>query len=350
MNRLQPDDSDARFIRRVVIVLVIAGVAWALLRAGDMLILAFGSSLGAIAIHALADGYENRFRLPPRPALAAGMLTALGFLAFLIWLFGVQFAPQVNAFVRQVPGLLQELAHYLSRTPVGAKLVDAVRDAYAGSKVAQDVGGMLADAGTLLLNGVILIVGSLFFAADPGVYRRGILMLVPRPHRPAVADALEDVAATLRLWLRAQLILMTTMGILVGVGLWLSGVPSSAALGLLAGVSEFIPYVGPTAAMLPALGLAATAGTPALIGALLTYFLVRVIQTNFITPYVQQRVIAIPPAVTLFVIISIGIVFGLYALFFSAAMLVMIFTLIRSLYLREIVGEDIGAPGDDADP
>lgn len=349
MNRLRPDDADTRFVRRVVIVLAIAGVAWALLRAGDMLILAFGSCLGAIAIRSIADGYENRLHLPPRAALVGGMLTALAFLGFLVWLFGVQFAPQVNAFVARLPGLIQELAQYLSQSPVGAKLVNAVEAAYAGSKVAQDVGGILAGAGALLLNVIILIVGSLFFAADPGIYRRGLLMLVPKPHRDAFGDALEDVAATLRLWLRTQLILMTTMGVLVGVGLWISGVPSSAALGLLAGLSEFIPYVGPTAAMLPALGLAATASTHAVVGALLTYLFVRVIQTNFITPYVQHKVISIPPAVTLFVIISIGIVFGLYALFFSAAMLVVIFTLIRSLYLREIIGEDIGAPGEDHD-
>ncbi|HEX7657561.1 MAG TPA: AI-2E family transporter, partial [Sphingomonas sp.] len=78
MNRLRPDDLDARFIRRVLIVAAIAGVLWALFRAGDILILAFGSSLGAIAIHAIAEGYEKRLRLPPKVALGAGIATALG--------------------------------------------------------------------------------------------------------------------------------------------------------------------------------------------------------------------------------------------------------------------------------
>lgn len=349
MNRLRPDDKDARFVRRVLIVAAIAGVLWALLRAGDMLILAFGSSLGAIAIHAIAEGYEKRLRFPEKPALGAAMITALAIVAFLFWLFGVQFAPQINLLVARVPGMLDQLAGWLSQSPVGAKLVSAVEAAYAGSKAAQDVGGLAEGAGTLLLNVILLIVGALFFAVDPGVYRRGLLMLVPRPQRPAFADALDDVADTLRLWLRTQLILMTTMGVLVGIGLWLAGVPSSAALGLLAGLSEFVPYIGPTAAMLPALGLAATQSTPAVIGTLVTYAVVRLIQSNFITPFVQHRVIDIPPAVTLFSIIGIGIVFGLYALFFSAAMLVVIFTLIRTLYLREMIGEEIELPGDSDD-
>jgi predicted PurR-regulated permease PerM len=346
MNRLRPDPSDARFIRRVLIVAAIAAVLWALARAGDMLLLAFGSSLGAIAIHAIAEGYEKRLRLPEKPALGAAMITALAIVGFLFWLFGVQFAPQINILVARTPAMLADLAQWLSQSPIGAKLVSAVEAAYAGSRAAQDVSGLVEGAGTLLLNIILLIVGALFFAANPGIYKHGLLMLVPRPQRPAFADALEDVSDTLRLWLRTQLILMTTMGVLVGIGLWIAGVPSSAALGLLAGLSEFVPYIGPTAAMLPALGLAATVSTPSVLGALATYALVRLFQTNFITPFVQHRVIDIPPAVTLFSIIGIGIVFGLYALFFSAAMLVVIFTLIRTLYLREMVGEDIELPGE----
>jgi predicted PurR-regulated permease PerM len=349
MSRLRPDDADARFVRRVLIVVAIAAVLWALVRAGDMLILAFGSSLGAIAIHAIAEGYEKRLRLPPKVALGAGMITALALVGFLFWLFGVQFAPQINLLVSRAPGMIDQLAQWLSQSPIGAKLVSAVEAAYAGSKAAQDVSGVVAGAGTLLLNIVLLIVGAIFFAANPHIYKRGLLLLVPKPQRPAFADALEDVSDTLRLWLRTQLILMTTMGVLVGLGLWIAGVPSSAALGLLAGLSEFVPYIGPTAAMLPALGLAATVSTHSIIGTLITYAAVRLIQSNFITPFVQHRVIDIPPAVTLFSIISIGIVFGLYALFFSAAMLVVIFTLVRTLYLREMVGEDVELPTEEHD-
>jgi predicted PurR-regulated permease PerM len=134
---------------------------------------------------------------------------------------------------------------------------------------------------------------------------------------------------------------MTTMGVLVGLGLWFAGVPSAAMLGLLTGLSEFIPYVGPVAAMLPALGLAATQGTDAIIGTVATFAIVRLVQTNLITPFVTGRVVKIPPAVTLFAILAIGVLFGAFGLFFSAALVVVLFTLLRSLYLREVLGEPI---------
>jgi predicted PurR-regulated permease PerM len=339
--RLAPDRADARFLRRLTYILLIGAVAVAVWRASDLLILAFGSILGAIAIHAVAGLYADHLRLSRRPALWGGYVTVLAVLGFLGWLFGVAFREQVNVLITRTPALLEQLAGWASQSPVGAKLVDAVRAAYAGSRVAQDVGGLVAGGGELLLNCLLLLIGALFFAADPKVYERGALLLVPPSKRAVFEDALFDVGSTLRLWLRSSLILMTSMGVMIGIGLWLSGVPSAAALGLLAGLSEFIPYVGPTAAMVPALGLAATKGTGPLIGTLVTYAVVRLVQTNFVTPYVQKRVIAIPPAITVFAIIGVGVVFGIFGLFFSAALLVVFFTLVRSLYLREVLGEDI---------
>lgn len=347
MKRLVPDDADARFIRRVLILLTVAAVVVALVRAADLLILTFGAVLGAVVIRAIADRYVQ-MGVPKRGSVVSAMLTVVASIAFLIWLFAVQFGPQVEALVRAIPQLVVRLKEWAQGSPVAAKLYDAAEAAFAGSRVARDASGFALGSFELFLNAVLLLVGALFIAADPGVYLRGLLLLVPKGNqRDAVADALADVGMTLRLWLRTQLILMTSMGLLVGFGLWVAGVPSPAALGLLAGLSEFIPYVGPAAAMLPALGLAATGGSGTLIGCLLVFAGVRIIQTNFLTPFVQSRVIAIPPAVTLFAIIGIGFVFGLFGLFFSAALLVVIFTLVRSLYLREVLGEDVAVKSED---
>ncbi|MDQ2879634.1 MAG: AI-2E family transporter [Pseudomonadota bacterium] len=343
MSRLSPDAQDARFIRRVVILIVILGGTFVLFRAANMLILAFGSILGGIAIRAVADLYARLPRVRPRAALALGIFSVLAVLAFLGWLFAVHFASQVDQLVIQTPQLAAKFDAWLSQSAAGAQLSSAIKSSLSGSRIAKDAGEMLRGGGEFVLNAIVMLFGAMFFATDPQLYRRGLLLLVPPRQRPAFADATNDVAATLRRWLRAELIGMTTMGVLIGTGLWLSGVPSAGALGLLAGLSEFIPYVGPTAAMLPALGLGAAAGQGPLIGALATYSVVRLIQTNLITPFVQAQIVSIPPAVTLFAIIGTGLVFGLFAMFFSAGLLVVIFTLIRSLYLRDVLGERIDA-------
>ena len=339
--RLAPDAADGRFVRRVLILVLIAAIVAALVRAGDLLILAFGSVLGAIVIHAVAEIARDHLRLPARAAFAFAVVFVLAVLTLLWWLFGVQFRPQVNLLVTRLPTMLAQLNAWLGQTPVGAKIADAVRAAYAGSKVANDIGGIAQGAGELILNAILLLIGALFFAADPKVYERGILLLVPPANRAAFEDALFDVGAVLRLWLRAELIQMTTMGAMCGIGIWLAGVPSAGALGLLTGLSEFVPYVGPIAAMLPAMGLAATVGSHQVVMTLVTFAVARLIQSNLVTPFVTSRVVAIPPAMTVFSIIGIGYVFGVFGLFFSAALLVVIYTLVRSLYLREVLGEPI---------
>jgi predicted PurR-regulated permease PerM len=341
MNRLTPDEQDARFIRRVLWLIVIGAIVTALYLARHLLILAFGAILIAIVIHAIAELYAARLRLGGRAAMILAILSIWAFLGLLGWLFGVEFRQQVNMLVVALPGLVQQLQDYMAASPVGAKVADAVRAAFAGSRIAQDIGGIARGTGELLLNAVLVLFGAIFFAVDPKVYERGFLLMVPPSKRATVEDALGDVGSTLLLWLRAQLIQMTAMGTMVGVGLWLAGVPSPALLGLLTGLSEFIPYVGPVAAMLPALGLAATRGVDPLLWALAVFAIVRVVQTNFVTPFVTSRVVAIPPALSLFAIIGTGAVFGLFGLFFSGGILVVGFTLARSLYLREVLGEDI---------
>ena len=113
---------------------------------------------------------------------------------------------------------------------------------------------------------------------------------------------------------------------------------------MLGGLSEFIPYVGPTIAMIPAL-VVSLAGEGSVLGVLVTYAVVRLVQANLITPLISQRVVHIPPGLYIFAILSVGFVFGGFGLFFSGALTVATFTLVRGLYLRETLGETVPRPG-----
>jgi predicted PurR-regulated permease PerM len=153
--------------------------------------------------------------------------------------------------------------------------------------------------------------------------------------------ALGEMSAALRLWLKAKLFAMVAMTLVISGALWLAGMKSWAALGLLGGLSEFVPYVGPTVAMVPAIGLAAAGGGDLLWRTIAAYFFVRVVEAYALTPGVNRSVVKIPPALTLFVILGVGAVFGVYGVFFAGALLVVAFVGVRELYLRDTLGEHI---------
>jgi predicted PurR-regulated permease PerM len=187
----------------------------------------------------------------------------------------------------------------------------------------------------------------MFIAQNPRPYMHAVVLLTPPNGRPAVEHALAEVATALRLWLKEKLIAMVVMTMLICLGLWVAGLESWAALGLLGGLSEFVPYVGPTVAMIPAIGLAAVAGGDVLWRTMLAYVVVRLIEAYLLTPWLNQQVIKIPPALTMFVILGAGAVFGIYGVFFAGALLVVTFVAVRELYLRDTLGEDLeGLPED----
>ncbi len=199
--------------------------------------------------------------------------------------------------------------------------------------------------GKFVLNLLIVIVGGVFMAASPRPYLRGIILLTPPAGRPAMERALGEVSTALRLWLKQKLLAMSAMLVLISGGLWLAGLQSWAALGLLGGLSEFVPYVGPTVAMVPAIGLAALAGGNVLWRTIIAFAIIRLIEAYILTPALNDRVLKIPPALTLFTILGVGAVFGVYGVFFAGALLVVAFVLVRELYLHDTLGEDIeGVP------
>jgi predicted PurR-regulated permease PerM len=139
---------------------------------------------------------------------------------------------------------------------------------------------------------------------------------------------------------------MLLIGILSACAAWLIGLPSPLALGLIAGVLEFIPYLGPLIAAVPALLVAATKSLDAVVWTTIAYIAIHQIEGNLVVPLVQQRVVSIPPAVILLGIVTITFAFGTVAIIFAAPITVVVFVLIEMLYVRDSLHEKATIPGE----
>jgi len=219
----------------------------------------------------------------------------------------------------------------------------------SASIVANMLGGV-ARFGAVLLDGlaglVLALLGGVYLAAEPGLYRRGLVKLFPPSQHGRVEGTLRTSGEALWLWLGGQLISMILVGMLIGLGAWLIGLPAPLALGLFAGITEFVPIIGPWLGAVPGLLLALSQGTDALLWTMGLYLIVQQVESNLIAPLVQQRMVDLPPAVLLFSVVVTGALFGPLGVALAGPLTVVAYVAVKKLYVRETLGEATPVPGE----
>ena len=331
-----------RYILIAVTLVALAVLFW---KVSMVFVLAFGGVVFATVLQALAEPLSRRTGWSQR--LSLGVVVVLLLLASVIafWLFGRQVVGQFEEMREQLPGAVEKFQAWLAESRWGQELVDSVRQA-AGegnslSSAGLALGATLGGLAHLLL---ILFVG-IYLAADPCLYREGALRLLPPARRPQVRAALNDAGWSLRRWLLAQLIIMSAVGVLTGLGLKLIGVPLALSLGLLAGLLEFVPVVGPIVAAIPGVLLAFAAGPQTALYAVGLYIVVQQIESNILTPLVQRWAVELPPVVALLSIVAAGLLFGVMGVIFATPLAVVVMALVRHLYVEDTLEKKGGQRG-----
>lgn len=187
---------------------------------------------------------------------------------------------------------------------------------------------------------IVLFIG-MYIAAEPGKYRDGILHLVPHRSRPRAREVLTTLAETLRQWLIARLIAMVAIGLITGTGLALLGVKGAAALGLLAGLMELIPFFGPFVSAIPAIGIALVDSPQKALAVVVLYVIVQQLEGNVITPLILEKRLDIPPVLTVVGVSAMAIVFGVMGMLVAEPLLAAALVLSKMLYVEDVVGDEV---------
>ena len=338
--------SEAQFIRRVLIVIALIALALLAWSLREVLLMVFGAVVVSTLFRSLAGQYE-RLRLPYGVALGLAVLTVLGLIGLTGVLFGQQLAEQTEALTKAVPQAWESLRGRLEGFGLGGQL-DQLGQAGQASGFASSAGRFAMSLGGGLADALLIVVGGIFIAASPRFYQAGMVKLVPENKRSLVGSALGDSGKALQLWLKAQLLTMAGVGLVTGLGLWLIGMPSALALGLLAALLEFIPFIGPILAALPAVLIALAVDPTMALWVVGVYLIVQQIEGNLLQPLLQQWAVDLPGAVLLFSLLACGTLFGPLGIIFAAPLTVVIYVLIKRLYVQETLNTATPIPGEDA--
>jgi predicted PurR-regulated permease PerM len=342
------DNLERRVFRATAVVLATLAAAYVIWLLVDLLLLLFACVLVSLILLTFTNAIRRRTNLPFALALGLVVIGLLAFIGGAVAFFGSTMQSEFAELATRLPAAWADLEVRMRTSAIGASILDRAQGlAPSGQTLVNAVTTALAAVGAALSGFLLVLVGGLYLAAQPTLYSTGLLRMIPTRARAPVAETLDAMSVSLRNWLKGQGLGMLFVGIGTGLGLWLVGVPAAWAIGLVAGLAEFVPYLGIFVAAIPAVVLGFGQGTDTGLWTVGVLIAVQQIQGNLVMPLLQNKMVDLPPAVTIFGIIAAGILFGVPGVLLATPLTIVVLVLVRRLYLGEDK-QEVLASGDAA--
>ena len=330
-----------RFLVFALIGMAVAVAPVLVWQLSHVLLFAFGAVLVALLLQVVAEPLQRWTPLPDWATLLISGLLVLALLLTAAWVFGSELANEFADVTKRIGSASRTIEDQLSQNEAGKFVVAHFKGAdISFTSMLPGVFSLGVSTAEAL---VVIVISAVYIVAQPHEYRRGFTLLFPPRLHQEVCDTLDEVGRALRLWLIGQFIQMALIGSLSALAVWLIGLPSVLALGMIAAVTEFVPYIGPIVAAVPAILVALTQSPQAALFTTLAYLIIHQIEGNVIAPMIQRWMVVIPPALTLLGIAAIGTLFGFAGVVFAGPIVVTLYIATRKLYVRDLLGENIPA-------
>jgi predicted PurR-regulated permease PerM len=342
---------------------------------------------------ARAVDYLEKIRIRRGIGAPLVLLTLIGLAIGLGALIGPSLRDQTKQLTSELPKAMQQVEKWINQTPAKALVQQHLpqegqqqqqpqgqqkqqssqakpqeshqsgqkqqREPQQGQGQQQQQGGLTAQIGRELHNAtkflfpiitsvfgaigglVIVLFLAMYIAATPGLYREGLRHLIPHRYRDRGDDLLDALRDTLRQWLIARVMAMVIIGVITGGALALLGVKGAAALGVLAGIMEFVPFFGPVISAVPAIGIALVDSPQKALWVIGLYLIVQQLEGNVVTPLLLEKRLDIPPVLTVVAVSALGVVFGVLGMLIAEPLLAAVLVTTKLLYVQDVVGDEV---------
>ena len=317
----------------IVLFAALLSFAWKYI---DTLFLIFAGVLLGVALNVITLLLGRVISLPHPARLAIVCVILVALFSGVMVLGGATIAQQATGLSNTIKSQLVTVKSFLEKKGVDTSYFDF------GDKDKNDAQGdtggalshlpnvsTLASGGSAIIGqtlkvllGTVSVVGNFFiilflglaFAAQPAVYRKGLIFFAPAKHRARATAIIDRVGETLERWLLAQMLTMLAVFAVTWIGLALIGIPSSLILGIQAGLLAFIPTVGALMGGLIVVLASLASGWVLALSASILFLGVHVMESYVLTPLIQREALHIPPATLFAFQILLGTAFGLWGL------------------------------------
>ncbi len=324
--------TDFTIFRRTLVVAAAIGFAVILWRLTDLILLLLASALVAFIFYKFTALLQRKLRIPFAPALALAVILPTLFLVFVFATFGSLMTDQFAILFAQLPDALAFVQDWLKNTSMGQE-ISARAGSFMpdGSRIVAVLQAIVSSLGTVATSLVVVLVAGIYLAAQPRLYGEGVLNLIPPHARHKTVATVRAVADAISSWLKAQGASMVFVGFFTGLALWVVGIPAAPALGLVAGICEFVPYLGTFMVAIPAILIGFSISPETGMWTIVVIVIVQQVQGNLISPMLQSRMAELPPALTIFSLIAAGVVLGPMGVILAVPLTVVAQTLVKQL-------------------
>lgn len=303
-----------------------------------VVLIAFMGAIAAMAVHSLVE----RIPLSRGPATGAVALVGIGITGLGLWQ-GISFLlPQLRSLVMDLPRFEAEIEDWQSRLQertgldvdlLGAPLEGLLQDPMgAGLSLLSHAFGVVEILGIV----VLVLAGSLYVAARPNEQLLDPLLRAVPPHRkPAFRRMMHRLAERLSGWLRGTLLSMLIIGAISALAFWLVGAPYPLVLGVIAGLFEFIPIVGPWIAGAMAVLITFFNDPQTALYVAIAAIVIQGVEGNLIHPFVMSGAAELHPFVTLLALLLFGTVFGFLGALLALPLTLAIATVVEVFWVEE---------------
>ncbi|OFZ19916.1 MAG: hypothetical protein A2X94_14770 [Bdellovibrionales bacterium GWB1_55_8] len=337
---MPPSESAALFRKTVIVtsagILTVAAALALYLSRWIFLGAVIGLGIGSLATP-LLDTLKRRLRIPQ--GLGASIYVFLlftvmsGITYILVNIVASQLGPLIDEFPKLMTDARRGLIELFGNAAWIRNALQSIEPGPAVQGAAQALYQGL-QFGTVAVTGIVFALFiALYFAGDPDSYARAFLSLFPAYKRPGIKRILTASGVTLRKWFYAQLIAMSVVGFMTGIGLWIIDAPYPAAFGLMTAVLDIIPYIGPMMAFL-AISIITLAENP---GNLIWVAVIFVVMQNFegdvVIPLAMKAGVKLPPIHLMVLMLIMASWFGILGVLVAPPVL----AISRNIYLSTYV-------------
>lgn len=331
--------SPPKLICLTALLIVVGLILWL---AADVILLIFMGVLIAILLSFASEYVSRHTPLNYGWSLATVLVSLVIMAGLILGTAGARIAAETDNLIGNLQDSWSKLKEQASHYDWAKQLVPQVEtlsmsnipDGWLGQMTGV-FGATIGAASSILLVAFV----SIFLAADPGLYQRGLVLFAPIHYRARVNEILKELGEKLRWWFVGQLFSMTVVGVSTAIGLWLLGIPFFVTLGILAGLLTFIPNFGPIISAVPAILLGLVSGFWSAFYVALLYMGVQAVESNFLTPLIQQRNVRLPPVLGVGTQVLMGVLAGLPGLITAAPLAVLVKVLAKRLYIEDTLGD-----------